>query len=99
MILSRSLVTSHSIAARPRRLTVTRPESVDILPNLMKLTPPENQVLVSKLENVQSELLELEDDFRERISLKDEHIQILTDHLHKLPAQIISQFQQLQQPQ
>ena len=99
VILSRSLVTSHSISARTRRLNVTKPASVNILPNLTKISPPEKEVFVSKLENVQIELIQLENDFRERIALKDEHIQILSDHLRKLPAQNISQFQQSQQPQ
>ena len=74
-------------------------ESVSIPAHPKQMTSSENQELVSKLENVQSELLELENDFCEQLKLKDEHIQILTEHLQNLPAPILGQFQQMQHPQ
>ena len=53
-ILSCSLVTSNSIPARSRKISIMKNESVSIPAYPKQMTSTENQELVSKLENVQS---------------------------------------------
>ena len=94
-ILSNSKISSLSVSPAKLQLTICRHRSTDIPPNSQQNTEFQNQDLLSKVELIQSELIETEKGFREMLSLKDEHIKILTEQIRNLPAQIIHQFQQL----
>ena len=89
-----------SFSPTERNLMISKLAIIDVPPsNLIKPIPEEDQgYWMSKMEQIQLELIEAEKGFREMISLKDEHIQILTEQLRSLPAQIMQQFQQFQRP-
>ena len=80
-------------------LSITKPILTDIPPCSQPVPKSENQEnLLAKLEHLQSDINEAEKGFQDMINLKNEHIQMLTEQLQNLPAQIIRQFQQLQPP-
>ena len=98
-ILSSSLQTTCPISPNPKELTITKPVLTDIPPCSQPVHQSENQEnLLVKFERLQSEINEAEKGFQDMLNLKNEHIQMLTEHLQNLPAQITRQFQHLQQP-
>ena len=78
-------------------LSTSKPAFLDIPPlsHPQTITIEDQNFWLSKVEEIQSQLTEAENGFREMIDLKDQHIQILTEQLQNLPAQIIQKFQQL----
>ena len=58
-----------------------------------------DQDLLDKLRQVENELFELRNSYREMMALKDETIKVLHDQIKEMPALILSQLhQQLMQP-
>ena len=97
-ILSHFKLASHSVMPKIKILSRNKQVATDILPDSQQVLQNQNQELVSKVEQIQIELYETENGFRELIKLINEHIQILTEELKDLPAKILSQIQQLQPP-